>query len=383
MRILYDDQGFVEHHGGVSRYFTEIMKRLPDGFEYVLPLVSTSNQYLHDAPFNLPFHKQDIHDFIRDWCHGICFPGVSRVYRLCARLMPRRFPSGEFANSREVRKALKEGNFDVLHPTGPHWIRDDWKIVVGKKPIVITIHDLIPELLYRSKRTMTSRRQLLEAASHVIAVSENTKRDVIRLYGTPKEKISVIYHGYLPIDTVIPLRDQPQDPYVVYVGKRNGYKNFRFLVKAIALLLKNKDLMLFCTGSEFSLEERSFFDSLGVSHRIIQRFVRDEEMPALFKNAVAFVYPSLLEGFGIPILDAFSSGCPVILSRTSCFPEVAGNAALYFEKGDAVTLCNHVEALMHDDGLRQSMIKKGHDRVSMFSWEKCVSESVRVYANLG
>lgn len=383
MRILYDDQGFVEHHGGVSRYFTEIMKRLPDGFEYVLPLISTSNEYLHNAPFNLPLHKQDVYDFIRDWCHGRSFPGVSRVYRFYARLMPQRFPSGELANVRKVRKALKEGDFDVFHPTGPHWIRDDWKMVVGKKPIVVTVHDLIPELLYGSKRTMACRRQVLKAASHVIAVSESTKRDVIRLYGIPKEKISVIYHGYLPIDTTIPLRDQPHDPYVVYVGKRNGYKNFRFLVEAIASLLKNKDLMLFCTGSEFSLDERSFFDSLGVSHRIVQRFVLDEEMPALFKNAVAFVYPSIFEGFGMPILDAFSSGCPVILSRTSCFPEVADDAALYFEKGDAATLCNHVEALMHDDDLRQSMIQRGHDRVKMFSWEKSVSESARVYADLG
>ena len=382
MRILYDDQGFFEHHGGVSRYFTEIMKHFPKGFEYVLPLVSTSNEYLRKEPFNIPSHKQDVNDFIRDWCHGCCFPGVSRVYRLCARLMPRVFPSGELANIRKVRKAVHDGDFDVFHLTGPHWIRDDWKMIVDKKPIVVTVHDLIPELFYGSKRTMRCRRQLLKVSAHIIAVSENTKRDVMSLYGTPEEKISVIYHGYLPQKNFVPLKDQPPDPYVLYVGKRNGYKNFQFLIKAITPLLKRKKLMLFCTGSPFSSEELSLFDSLGVADRVVQRFVSDEELTALFRDAVAFVYPSIYEGFGIPILDAFSAGCPVVLSQTSCFPEVAGDAALYFEKDDAATLYNHIESLMGDEGIRQGLIQKGHDRIKMFSWDRCACETAKVYMSL-
>ena len=379
MRILYDDQGFFEPHGGVSRYFTEVMKRLPQGFEYRLPLVSSNNIYLRQPPFNLPPHRQCVDDFIREYCGGRVFRGVSRVYRMCARIMPRRFPSGEWANMRRFHAALETGAFDVLHLTGPHWVRGDWNMVSGKKPIVVTIHDLIPELFNKDCRVAACRRRLLKAASRIIAVSENTKRDVIRLYGTNPDKITVIYHGHLPIETVPQSGYSSDSPYILYVGKRNGYKNFGFLVRAVVPLLKN-GLKLFCTGSAFSTEERKFFKELGVSDCIIQKFVSDVEMSLLFKNAVAFVYPSRYEGFGIPILDAFSAGAPVVLSNCSCFPEVAGDAALYFEDGDDVMIRRHVQRLLQGDSLRDELIRKGKERVKLFSWDKCANKTAMAYS---
>ena len=102
-------------------------------------------------------------------------------------------------------------------------------------------------------------------------------------------------------------------------------------------------------------------------------------MSKLFRNALTFVYPSLYEGFGIPILDAFSAGCPVILSNCSCFPEVGGDAALYFDEGDSETLRNHVKALMKDESLRKTLIEKGKARANLFTWEKCAERTAEVY----
>ena len=264
IRVLYDDQGFYGRYSGVARYFTEVMKRLPEGFEYNLPLAHSDNAYLQQPPFNLPPPRQNVDDFVRKYCFSRYFPGVSRVYRICARLMPNLFPSGEWANVSGVRKALSECDFDVFHMTGAHLVRDDWKIIVGKKPIVVTVHDLIPELMLGCRRTYRCRKKVLAAATHIIAVSNNTKRDLMRMYGIPDEKITVIYHGYIAQTTTnIPVQLPVGKPYVLYVGKRGGYKNFNWFAKAISPFLKScPDLHLFCTGTSFSNEEISMLDAL-------------------------------------------------------------------------------------------------------------------------
>ncbi len=379
IRILYDDGGFFLPYGGVARYFTEMIKRLPDGFNWKFGLKSTANLYLQAPPYNVPPHSQDVHWFVKNILRGHSFKGVSFVYKLLARLSPKAFPSGELANDRAFKHALEEMDFDVLHITGAHPVRDIWSPVVGKKPIVVTVYDLIPEIINGSKRVQTYRRKLMRDATHVIAISECTKRDLIRIYDVPSEKITVIHLGFLKMANVCEVEFELPRPYVLYVGRRDGYKNFRFLVDAISPLLRDGDLHLFCTGGDFSQEEKSLFEGLNISHKVHQRFVADEEMPDLFRKAAAFVYPSIYEGFGIPILDAFSAGCPVVLSNCSCFPEVGGDAALYFDDGDAETLRSHVVRLLTDGALRNELIEKGIARANLFTWEKCANETAGIY----
>lgn len=381
-RVLYDEGGFLMSHGGVSRYFAEMIRRLPDSVEWKLAMKSTCNVYLREEPFNLPPHQQTVHDFIRQTLHGRSFCGVSYVYKWLARLMPHRFPSGELANERAFARELRNGEFDVLHLTHPHPVKNIWRQVVGRKQIVVTVHDLIPELIYRDRIIFNYRKQLLHDASHIIAVSENTKNDIVWLYGTPEDKISVIYHGCLSTKALEVKPYTSDVPYLLYVGKRGGYKRFAFLMKAIAPILKTGRLTLFCTGTEFNAEELTMIKELGVSGVVKQRFVSDNEMMSLFAGAIAFVYPSIYEGFGIPILDAFSVNCPVILSRSSCFPEIAGDAALYFDPDDEKTLRSHIEDLQNNESLRKQMIVRGAKRLSGFSWEKCAKETGNVYRQL-
>ena len=382
IKILYDDGGFVMPYGGVARYFTEMIKRLPEDIAWQFGMVGTRNLYLQKPPYNLPPYNQDVHDFVRNTLNGHSFRGVSHVYQMLARLMPNRFPSGELANKRALNAAFKTCDFDIVHLTSAHPVHDYWRLVRGKRPIVVTIYDLIPEILYGDNRVARIRRRLLRDASHIIAISEYTKRDIMRIYNVPNDKITVIHLGYLKPDVMARVSFPLPKSYVLYVGGRGGYKNFSFFIKAIAPLLKDMDLSLFCTGGKFNADEQSLLVRLGITAKIQQRFVPDAELPDLFANAVAFVYPSIYEGFGLPILDAFEAGCPVVLSRCSCFPEVGGEAALYFDKDDAETLRKHIFNLQSDKHLREEMIAKGKHRTSLFTWEKCAEGTARVYRDV-
>ncbi len=380
IKILYDYVGFsFLPYGGVSRYFAETIKRLPAEFAWKFGMVNTKNIYMQQPPYNVPPYRHDVHKFIKETLKGHSFRGVSHVYRMLAHLMPSRFPSGELANEKAMEQAFRKCDFDVFHFTGGHPARDYWHPVLGKRPIVATVFDLIPEIIQGNKLIGRYRRKLLKDATHLIAISENTKIDMMRLYGVPEEKITVIPLGFLKQEGTASIDPPIRSPYVLYVGRREVYKNFTFFVKAIAPFLKTTDLTLFCTGGQFDVSELAIFKELGIDGKVQQRFVADEQMPSLFRNALAFVFPSVYEGFGLPILDAFSAGCPVILSNCSCFPEVGGDAALYFDEGDSETLRNHVKALMKDESLRKTLIEKGKARANLFTWEKCAEKTANVY----
>ncbi len=386
IRILYDEGGFYESHGGVTRYFTELMKRLVDyGCAWKLAMVSTGNAYLQAPPFNLPPHRQTVKDFIQTFCGGHYFPGVGHLYRFLSRLFPKMFPNGVLANIRCSNEFIQAGDFDLYHATASDIIRKSYLRRVGNKPMVVTVHDLIPEVIENNPCVQRNRKVVLNRADAIIAVSENTKKDILRLYNIPEEKIHVIYHGYLEPK----LKEERQEiegldlskPYLVFIGKRGGYKNFTWFLRAVAPLLR-KGLHLVCTGTPFSQDEQRLLAEEVVSEQVVQRFFMDNEMPTLLRHAVAFVYPSLYEGFGIPILDAFAARCPVILSNASCFPEVGGDAALYFDVGDETGLRTQVSRLLEDSALRQDLIEKGFQRKSLFSWDQCAKQTTDVYKNV-
>ena len=388
IRVLYDQIGFSETHGGVSRLFAEVMRNLPQGIEWQLGLVCSNNVYLQNPPFSLPPPKCTLRDFIQNTLHGHCFAGVRHVYRMLARMMPGKFPSGELANERAFQELCRRGDFDILHLTTAHPNLDNWSSIVGKKPIVATVVDLIPDMLYHAKRVMRFRSKLLTDASHIIAISENTKRDLMRLYQVAEDKISVIYLGYNAsqgdaevADAILAHFGLTKKKYFLYVGKRNGYKNFDWMVKAIAPILKD-GIRLFCTGTPFNAEELAIFDQLRIRDNVVQSFVSDAEMSALFRNAAAFVHPSLYEGFGIPLLDAFASSCPALVSNASCLPEIGGDAALYFDPHDSDDLCRKAAEILNDGGLRETLVQRGGERVKLFSWTKCASATADVYRKL-
>lgn len=380
MRVLYDDLGLRESHGGVSRYFSELFRNFPSDIEPVICQQESVNKYMLSPPFNIPPARYSFDKFLP----GCNLIGRSYLYRLVSGMLPRLFPAYERMNQKLFKRHIGSLDFDIVHLTSPHgssegWGTRAWHSVIGKKPIVLTVHDLIPDKLNKSHRVARQRRFELGAASHIIAVSNNTKRDLIDLYNVPEAKISVIYHGYTAKVDNMCGSVFPDMRYILYVGKRGGYKNSDFFVRSMVPMLKSdKELHLVFTGGRFSDVELKTFSDLGIANQVHQRFVSDAEMGGLMANALCFVYPSKYEGFGIPILDAFSVGCPVVLSRCSCFPEVAGDAALYFDDNDAEGLRSCVKSLS-DDAFRQKMIGLGKIRVQMFSWIDAAKQTADIY----
>lgn len=259
-------------------------------------------------------------------------------------------------------------------------------------PSVVTIHDLsyfyypqdfLKEDLYKLKYwTKYSVRK----AKKVIAVSQNTKQDLTKFYSTPQEKIEVVFNGYErkiknPQGKSQKLMFVRNNPYILYVGTLQPRKNIPTLIKAFKLFsMNNPQFQLVITGKKGWLYDEIFNEvrNQGLEQKIIfTGYVPDEELPTLYKNAFCFVLPSLYEGFGIPLLEAMSFKCPVISSNTSSLPEIGGDACLYFDPRDENELVEKLEKLK-DSKLRDELSKKGSERIKLFSWEKCATQTLEV-----
>lgn len=360
-KILYDHQMFTfQRFGGVTRYFADLMYNLPQNeFMADMPMRYCENHYVTETYG----HKFD----------RLSFP---ENYRIRRRLY-------ELANDFVSKRAIKNGDYDIFHPTyyNPYFLN---ALKKRQKPLVLTIHDMtferFPQEVLIYDKTILNKKRLVQEADHIIAVSENTQKDIIEILGIAPSKTSVVYHGYKPIAEPTP---QLFDHYILYVGERKGYKNFLSWLTAIYPLFSDDNkLKVVCTGVAFSQAELSVFAELGITDRVIHISANDAQMASLYRHALCFVYPSLYEGFGIPILEAFANNCPVCLSDASCFPEVAGNAALYFNPNDTNSMYSTLKELVGSSALRDELRIKGALRGKEFSIERMVEQTCNVYRKL-
>lgn len=359
IKVVYDSQVFdVQTYGGISRYFCEIMQKLHVPHEVALKY--SRNYYLNH-------------------------------YRLCAT--PSRFLPGfmsrklwEKSPERNRRRCLAklDGTEEfVFHPTyyDPYFLSH-----LGGRPYVVTVHDMIYERfpdLPDAAAVMEQKRQTICAASHVIAISEYTKKDVMELLHVPEEKISVVYHG-TNMKPNARAGMKMDFPYLLYVGDRSAnYKNWHRMLQAFARLRReNAGLHLVCTGRPFSEAEKTSAASLippPINDCLHVISASESVLADLYGQALAFVYPSLYEGFGIPILEAYACGCPVVLSRATCFPEIAREAGCYFDPMDVDDMVRVIRQVIYDPSERQRLIAAGTERLSYFSWEKAARETEAVY----
>jgi glycosyltransferase involved in cell wall biosynthesis len=289
-------------------------------------------------------------------------------------------------------RLLKKQDFDIFHPTyyDPYFLK-----YLRGKPYVLTVYDMIHELYpeYYSSQDPTRqwKIELIEHADAIIAISKNTKKDILTFTNTEPDRISVVYLGNpfefhkrnekitIPYDPLL-----SEKSYLLFVGDRIRYKNFIFFITTIAKLIKkNSSLHVCCAGGgPFTDNELKILNELGICSNVHAIDTDDHILPQLYMNARAFVFPSLYEGFGLPVLEAFSCGCPAVLSNAGSLPEIGGDAACYFDPQDPVSLIQVLEPLIMEDKLRTDYIRKGRERVSEFSWKKTAEETKKVYQNV-
>jgi glycosyltransferase involved in cell wall biosynthesis len=207
---------------------------------------------------------------------------------------------------------------------------------------------------------------------------------VLELLHVPEEKTSVVYHGH-SFDkrnetSLVSIRK----PYLLYVGQRGGYKNFDLLLRAYAHSPKlGKIFSLICFGGgAFRPAEQMRIKELGLlSQDVMQVSGDDTFLEGLYRGAEAFIYPSLYEGFGIPLLEAMALSCPVVCSNASCFSEVVGGAAEFFDAGDEESIRTSIEKVVFSNEYKTACVQRGRERAKLFSWDRCAKETMQIYTN--
>jgi glycosyltransferase involved in cell wall biosynthesis len=175
-------------------------------------------------------------------------------------------------------------------------------------------------------------------------------------------------------------RFETNDKYLLFVGDRAGYKNFELFIKAAAPLLLKHNLRLICSGGgHFTGAEKNLFINVNIAARVQQVSASDADLAALYANAEAFIYPSLYEGFGLPVLEAFYNNCPVIMSNTSSLPEVGGEAAQYFDPINQQSIAAAIEEVVSNKTLQYELRTKGKQRLGLFDFDKTLKQTINVY----
>ena len=348
--------------GGISRYFVELASRLPA----CSPAIETT--VLAPVYINEHLDCNSVHII------GRKIPSFVGKHRL--------LPAINYIASRILIKGQCP---DILHET--YYSATSLSV---KSPRILSVYDMIHE---RFPRQFTGpdlyiselKAKAVARADHLIVISNNTRDDLIEFLSVSPEKITVI-----PLASSFVKPDESKDeeicqrPYLLYVGLRGGVKNFQNLLLSFSrsTMLRSEFDLICVGGGDFTLEERASFDTLCVCERIKHLHVDDALLASLYSHAALFVYPSLYEGFGLPLLEAMRCGCPVACSNTSSMPEIARDAAMFFDPTDEEEMRFVIESTIQSKETIALLRKRGYEREKFFSWDNCVLRTAELYRSI-
>jgi glycosyltransferase involved in cell wall biosynthesis len=363
MRILYDHQTFLlQRHGGISRYFFELITRMAAQPEASVDLFMG----IHINDCGMHGYRDRFQRYF-----GVRRPELPHL--LTVSLMLDGFLFSRFA---------RRSGPDIYHPTYFYNLVPELK---AKR--VVTVYDMIYELYPADYSpddiTAANKKEAVRRADKVICISESTKVDLLNVIPLAEEKVKVIHLA----NSLTLAVDSPRavdSPYVLFVGKRGGYKNFARLLAAYAHSSRVcRDYRLMCFGGgPFQPAEIDRIRDLGVDERVEAVGGSDRFLANLYTYASLLVYPSLHEGFGVPPLEAMHYGCPVVVSNTSSMPEIVGEAGMYFDPRSEEQLITAMEEVLYNTGIRDAIVKAGHEREGHYSWDRCASETCALYRNV-
>jgi glycosyltransferase involved in cell wall biosynthesis len=255
---------------------------------------------------------------------------------------------------------------------------------------VVTVHDIMfkkfPRKRFRGSKSLYYRVLVplsLRKAHRVICVSDNTLRDVAQVYKVSSGRLRRVYNG-VSSDLTYSADRVIGDPYMLFVGSIEPIKNLLKVIEAYSLLVKKMRLkhVLVLAGPRdwASSDAAELACQLGVQHAIIlPGEISNGSLRSLYQHADLFVFPSLYEGFGLPVLEAMACGTPVVTSNTSSLPEVAGDAALLVDPENVQEIAGAMERVLTDQDLRAELSRRGRERAKLFTWERCAQETLKVY----
>jgi len=359
MKIYFDHQVFcLQSYGGVSRYFVELCRGLRQikGTEAEVIAPAYINAYLTSNDTNYPFSFP-----LRFPKRGVRFrPALIKPLFWLARLT---------------------GSPNVIHET--HYGLGSSHLS-GKTPVVTTCHDMIferyPHWAPGAGNRVSLKRKTFERADAIICVSNNTRNDLLEIYPDLESKVSTVHHGVDHTPAPDHALAEMSHPFLLYVGMRKGYKNFDNMIKALGRSRTlHESFQLVCFGGgPFSEEELQKCQKAGVPPKRIHYFSGSDALLAQFyHHASAFIFPSLYEGFGMPLTEAMVHKCPIACSNASCFPEICGEAAEYFDGQDIESISNAIEKLVARPRNQYRALLQ--QKAQQYSWHRCATESLRVY----
>ena len=365
MKIAYDYQIFgLQRYGGISRYFYEIAKEI-DRKYYIDNKVNIISPFFINEYINSLKKKSLV--------KGIKISGNRKIGKII-----------NFMKKCISPILISQIKPDILHST---YYFDQLRFANFKGKRIITIYDMIhelyPENFTNSKKLIEAKRKAVELADHIICISENTRNDLIKILNVKYEKTSVIHLGFLSHKKATVKKNKiPKKPYILFVGNRDTYKNFKRLISAYSSNhnLKNDFDVVAFGGGTFNSHELKFFKDLKLSNNKIKYLEgNDDYLKDIYSEASIFVYPSLYEGFGLPPLEAMSCGCPVACSNNSSIPEVVGNAASFFNPSSISSISNSIESLLYNQKEKKKLVREGYERIKYFGWDKCTKETLEIY----
>jgi glycosyltransferase involved in cell wall biosynthesis len=362
VRVVFDGQIFVEQRaGGVSRYFTTLAESLD-----AQPGVS--------ARIVAPLHRNEILSASATApVFGIGLPDRRGVHRLC-----------RFTLKTTAPMLSPLFGADIVHET----FFSPAPFLTRTRRRITTMYDMIHEIYFPGSPTTAHKKASLARCDHVICISHHTRKDLCELFDFPVERTSVTHLAYKDFSGFAG-HAAPAElagaPYFLFVGNRSGYKNFDALMRAVAgsSRLAGSFRIACYGGGPLTDTERAAAAAVGLApDAVVHLRGSDDVLGAAYANATAFVYPSLYEGFGIPTLEAMSASCPVLSSNTSSLPEVVGDAGLMFDPCDIEALRDALLRVAESSTLREDLIRRGHAQRALFSWQRCVEQTLAIYRSV-
>lgn len=356
LRLHVDNQLFgVQQHGGIARYWTELLPRIARAPDVSLSL--DLGWYVTDFPF-----AQALGDQV-ELSGRRALPQIPAFFR-------------KMRNAVATRLAGPVPAGEILHTSYYYQFRRRR----SGSPLVVTFFDLIQERYPRPSdgRVLAAKKQAAESADLILCISRATADDLGEIYGVPESRMIVTHLGYDPVPLPDPEGRPQERPYLLFVGQRGGYKNFSLLRDAYGTfpeLYESLDLVCF-GGPPLTRDE------MPVNGRIRHLRGSDADLARWYRHAVCLVYPTKYEGFGLPLIEAMSWGCPVVTTTGGSLGEVGGSHAVYVDPEDPEALADAIRRIHRDRPFRDELIAGAIPHARAFTWDSTAESTLAAYRRL-